>query len=228
MDWLQQLGKGPVDLAAKHAIAQSTKQFFGFGPKGRVLGTVQGDLAVFAFETTGPEILKALPASAFGRLAMRHITELYRDHVAQLLATAGQQLGVGIRSVLCDLDFAHGFTLGIATLERTLAPMGGPAPAPLARAAAAALAQASGGRVAPEAISVQTSPALLTLRCPPLPEPEGEGDAALEFARLEAWDGFRTALQPLLTEAARPGGRPGPVFAAQDDQGLVAGVIWER
>lgn len=37
-----------VEMAVKHIVARSTKQFFGYGPAERVTIVVQGDLVIFA------------------------------------------------------------------------------------------------------------------------------------------------------------------------------------
>jgi len=233
MDWLERLAAAPADLAAKHLIAQSTKDFFGYGPKGRAVVAVQGDLVVFATELTGPGILTALQQQPFGRLALHYVSDLYRRQAAaDLAAFATARYGVGIGALLSDIDLGGpvGYTLGIARLDRALPPPARPAPAPLAATLRAALQQAAGGRVQPGEVTL--GPALLALRATPLPLPAaGATDAAAldTAAALQAWDDFHCAWRPALSQAlAAAGYRHGPVFLAQDERELITGTLLER
>lgn len=229
MDWLERLAAAPADLAAKHLIAQSTKDFFGYGPRGRAAVAVQGDLAVFATELTGPGILQALPEQPFGRLALYYVADLYRRRVAaDLGAFATARYGVGLQTVLCDIDLGGpvGYTLGVALLSRSLPPPARPAPPDHAARLRAALAEAAGGQVQPGA--VVTGPALVALRGTPFPLPGGDS-AAATGAALQAWDDLHVALRPRLSAALSDlGYRHGPIFLVQDEAQLIAGALLER
>lgn len=229
MDWLERLAAAPADLAAKHLIAQSTKEFFGYGPKGRAVVAVQGDLVVFATELTGPGVLAALQAQPFGRLALHYISDLFRRQAAaDFAAFAGNRYGVGLRAVYSDIDLGGpvGYSLGVARLDRPLPPPARPAPPALAALVRTALAEASGDRLV--AGDVSLGPALVAVQATPLPLPGG-ADAAATFAALQAWENLHRAWRPALSAAlAAARMRHGPVFIVQDAELLLAGALLER
>jgi hypothetical protein len=113
------MNAGP-DLLVRHLLAQQSKAFFGYGPKGRAAVVLQGRLAVFTSELAGPDMVAALRADPFGRLCMRHINRLYvernREELARLACAAGVTL-VGVGS---DIDFEAGVSVGVAVAEAPL------------------------------------------------------------------------------------------------------------
>ncbi|HYG57274.1 MAG TPA: hypothetical protein VD902_04340 [Symbiobacteriaceae bacterium] len=209
------------DLEVKHILARSTKKFFGYGPAGRVVTAIQGDLVIFAAEFTGPGILTALPQHPFGRLAMRYIADLYSKEVAPELAIlAREQFGVHLRAVLSDLDYETGKAMGVALLDQPLLPVEQPAADDLAREVAGAIG------LLPGAVSVQIGPEALVVRAPALAMPMG-ASAEDAFAALTAREAFRGRLRAGLVAALAARNLPGgPVFVTHSDAGLLAGVLF--
>lgn len=173
-------GAGP-DLLLRHALAQRSKAFFGYGPKGRAFTVLQGPVAVFGSElTSDPDLVAALRAEPFGRLCMRHINGLFVARQQEDLRRLAAGAGVRLAAVGSDLDFAAGWSLGVAVAD---APLPGSAPdGPAEPAVAAALADALGVQ------HVTAGPALVWALLPGTapPEPSGaEGAGAAEA--LAAW-----------------------------------------
>lgn len=238
--WLKasadRLRRTPAEMAVRHVIAQSSKQFFGFGPKGRSQAVVQGDLVVFRTDLTGPRLLDALRESPFGRLIMRQIGDLYRVHMrAELAGFAADHFGVRVLAALHDVDFSGGYTIGVALLDGAGA--GAPPPprpshreALLAgwRAARAALGLPAEPGADEEAPGARGTPPLVSLRARPLPLPPGAPGPQAVCARLEAWARARDAFADALW-AAWPGGRPAgaTAFLAQDEERLIGGAVFD-
>lgn len=218
------LGQKAVEMAVKHFVARSTKQFFGYGPAERVTIVIQGDLVIFATRFSGPGILEALPQSPFGRLAMRHIADLFSREVApELVRLARDEFGVGLQAILSDLDYETGQSLGIALLDQPLPPPDLPADPGLVKVLMKAL---PGEAAAPGALpTVRIGPGALILRAPALVLPEGD-TAEAEFAALAAREAFRSQFRAgLIAGLAGRGLSPGPVFAVNSRAGLVAGAL---
>lgn len=213
---------GPADLLLKHLIAQQTKDFFGYGPKGRAAAVLQERVAVFQTELRGPGLIAALAPDPFGRLQMRQINRLYVGQTAEALRRlAEERFGLRLLAVESDIDFRAGLSLGVAIGDRNLpaAEAAGPAPAPLAAAVAQALgvqAEVRLGRsllVAGGAVAVAPAP-------PP-------GASAEEtFAHLRAWDALRTELGDRLAAAGgRCGLRPRGTFVVPAGPGILVGLL---
>lgn len=210
-----------ADLMVKHIVAQQSKAFFGYGPKGWVGVALQGRVAVFAGDLQGPALMAALAADPFGRLAMRRINDLYAQSTAGALRQlAAERFGLSLDIVAGDLDFAAGLSLGVAVADRALpgAPPDDRAPAHLAGAVAEVLGAPA---------EVRLGPALLVARAAvPASPVVPPGDASGVFAQLAAWDGFRSSLgERLLAAGAAAGLVPRGTFAARCDGGLVAGLL---
>lgn len=217
-----------VEMAVKHIVARSTKQFFGYGPAERVSVVIQGELVIFATRFSGPGILKALPESPFGRLAMRHIADLFTSEVApELIRFARDEFGVGLQAILSDLDYETGQSLGIALLEKSLSPSDGPADAELAQICTKSLADAAAAAGFPPVVpaAVRMGAGALVLRVPALTLPVGD-TAEARFASLAAREAFRGRLRTgLVAGLASRGLSAGPCFVAGGPLGLVAGAL---
>ncbi|HLN65358.1 MAG TPA: hypothetical protein VK464_27870 [Symbiobacteriaceae bacterium] len=224
------LAQKAVETAVKHIVARSTKQFFGYGPAERVTIVIQGALVLFATRFSGPGILEALPGSPFGRLAMRHIADLFARTVAPDLAgLAGGEFGVRLRAIDGDLDFESGQSLGIALLDQPLPPPDRPAAPAMARLLTQAVteaAQAAGIAPPQSAPAVRIGPGALVLWAPDLHLPEGGDTAEAQFGALAAREAFRTRLRAgLVAAAASQGLSAGPCFVVDSETGLVAGTL---
>lgn len=213
---------GAADLFVKHMVAQQSKAFFGYGPKGRAWALLQGRVAVFATDLQGPGLMAALSGDAFGRLAMRQINRLYvRSTATPLRSLAADRFGITLETVESDIDFDAGLSLGIAVADRDLptAPSGAPAPAPLGAATRAALRGPADVCLSADLLVARTA-------LPPgLTAPAGE-DAGATFAFLREWHAFRVDLGERLTAAGAAGGLPSRgTFAAPAGGGLIAGLL---
>lgn len=219
-----------IETAVKHIVARSTKQFFGYGPAERVTVVIQGDLVIFATRFRGPGILEALPRSPFGRLAMRHIAELFsREAAPELIRVARDQFGVALKAILSDLDYETGQSLGIALLDQRLPPPDRPADPELTRSVTRALAAAAEAVGLPPTTPplVRVGPGALILRAPALAFPGVDETAEAIFAALARREAFRTQLRAGLIESLAGRGLPaaGPIFAVNSAAGLVAGAL---
>lgn len=195
----------PADLWVRHVLAQHSKAFFGYGPKGKVSVVVQGPVAVFISELTGPGMVPALMAEPFGRLCMRYINHRYvqcsRAELQRLAASAG----VGLLSVGSDLDFEAGVSVGVAVAEQPF--VGGLSPRPAPHLAARLCATRA-----------DEGPALATVWLPdPLPEPDAAG------AWLQRWADRSAAIGRDLRQAVS---RPSQAtFLVPAGEGCLAGII---
>ena len=200
------------ELAAKHLIAQVSKGFFGYGPKGRTAIWLQGRLAVFATELVGPQLMAALAAEPFGRICMRHINSLYVRDQRGALTAAAAALGVELRAVASDLDFTRRWTLGVGVGAGPLpgAAAEDAAPAPLRGVLERALGQ--------PVRDARAGPLLVHGRIPLPPGLASGVDATAEetFARLQAWEGMRSVLGGALDREAARAGLPLAAVAAVD------------
>lgn len=228
----------PVDVAVKHVVARATKQFFGYGPAGRVFTAIQGDLVVFSTEFHGPGILAALPQRPFGRIAMRYIADLFREQVTPEFARlAREQFGVGLEAVLSDLDYETGQSLGIALLDRPLPPLDQPADLDLTLAIRTALAASVHGTPNAHlwlgstdpadlaAATVRIGPAALVVRCNAGLEPPAQTPEA-ELSTLLVREALRARLRSgIIAALAAVGRQSRAVFVAKEATSLVAGAL---
>jgi|GEM_PF-6666325 len=216
------MSSAAADLLVKHMIAQQSKAFFGYGPKGRATALLQDRFAVFATELEGPGLMAALAADPFGRLAMRHINRLYVQATAEpLRRVAAERFGLTLGTVESDIDFDARLSLGIAVADRPLptAPADAPAPAPLAEAVASALGTPA---------DVRLGPALLIAwaGAPSGIVPPDGGDPGETCAFLRDWHTFRVGLGERLKAAGKAGGlHPRGTFAALAGTGLIVGLL---
>lgn len=221
-------GQKAVELAVKHIVARSTKQFFGYGPAERVTVAIQGDLVVFASRFSGPGILEALPRTPFGRLAMRHIADLFtREVTPELVRVARDEFGVGLQAIYSDLDYETGQSLGIALLDQPFSPPERPADPQLRLVLTNVLVRATEAAGVPvvSPASVRMGPGALVLRAPALAFPQG-ATAEDEFAALTAREAFRTELRAgLMAGLAARQISAGPFFAVNSPAGFLAGAL---